>query len=136
MTIVGRRAEVLAESAKRLASLGGAIEHRTADLHEPAVVADLVDSLVESGGGFDVVVNAAGGLAKSGVHGLAGTARGWRANVEANLLTAVLLTEAVRPHLNPHARIVSIGSIAGSTGAGAYGAAKAALVAWNGTRPG
>src|SRR2546421_233582 len=52
------------------------------------------------------------------------------ATYDAKVGTAGLLTEEVKPKLAGSARIVTIGSIAGFRGAGAYGAAKAALRAF------
>lgn len=46
---------------------------------------------------------------------------------EANVLTAVLTTEALAERLADAGSVVSIGSIAADRGAGSYGAAKAAL---------
>lgn len=62
--------------------------------------------------------------------GLADTAAAWRANLEANLLSAVLVTTALRERLAPGAAVINIGSIAADKGAGAYGAAKAGLASW------
>lgn len=51
-----------------------------------------------------------------------------------NVLPAVLLTEALLPRLaRPGGRVVTIGSVAALRGNGAYGAAKAAFMAWNHT---
>jgi 3-oxoacyl-[acyl-carrier protein] reductase len=61
---------------------------------------------------------------------LAGIAAQWRANLDANLMSAVLVTAALTPRLADGARIVSISSIAARRGAGSYGAAKAALETW------
>jgi NAD(P)-dependent dehydrogenase (short-subunit alcohol dehydrogenase family) len=58
-------------------------------------------------------------------------AASWRANLEANLVSAVLMTEIVRDRLTDPAAVISIGSIAADKGAGAYGAAKAGLASWN-----
>src|SRR5262249_40688680 len=64
--------------------------------------------------------------------GLAGLAAAWRANLDANVLTAVLVTEALRPRLAPGGTVISISSIAAHRpGAGSYSAAKAAVEAWN-----
>lgn len=131
VTIVGRRTEVLEAAVAELDRAGGAIDHRTADLSDPDDVTALIDRLTEQDGTIDVIVNAAGGLSTTRGSSLPDVARAWRDDLAGNLLTAVLLTEAARPHLSENARIVSIGSIAGSTGAGSYGAAKAALIAWN-----
>ncbi|MEV5824362.1 SDR family oxidoreductase [Spirillospora sp. NPDC052242] len=63
--------------------------------------------------------------------GLAATRDAWLANLEANLVSAVLVTTALEPRLVPDGRVVTIGSIAGARGGGSYGAAKAGVVAWN-----
>src|SRR6266545_3775156 len=44
----------------------------------------------------------------------------WRANLDANLMSAVLVTSALTPRLREGARIVTIGSIAARLGAGSY----------------
>ncbi|MBA3265207.1 MAG: SDR family oxidoreductase, partial [Nocardioidaceae bacterium] len=62
---------------------------------------------------------------------LAETAESWLADFHANVLTAVLLTEALLPRLRrPGGRILAMSSIAGVRGPGSYGAAKSALHAW------
>ena len=56
----------------------------------------------------------------------------WQADFAKNVLTAVLLTEALTPRLTrPGARVISVSSLAAQRGNGSYGAAKAALHAWN-----
>jgi 3-oxoacyl-[acyl-carrier protein] reductase len=62
---------------------------------------------------------------------LAQLAANWQANFRANLLSAVLMTEATRPKLAGGGAVISLGSIAADTGSGAYGAAKAGLASWN-----
>ena len=46
------------------------------------------------------------------------------------MISAVLVTTALEPRLADNARVVTIGSIAGRRGSGAYGAAKSAVEAW------
>jgi 3-oxoacyl-[acyl-carrier protein] reductase len=57
-------------------------------------------------------------------------AAAWRANLDANVLSAVLVTAALTPRFAADARIISVSSIAARKGAGSYGAAKAAVEAW------
>ncbi len=78
------------------------------------------------------MVNNAGALPGDHGPGLAGTAATWDDTYRANVLTAVLLTEAALPRLRrPGGRVVTISSVAAQVGgAHAYGAAKAALHAW------
>jgi 3-oxoacyl-[acyl-carrier protein] reductase len=83
-----------------------------------------------------VLVNNAGGNTDfdrepPGPGDLAGLAAAWRANLEANVLSAVLVTAALAPRLADDGRVISFSSIAARRGAGSYGAAKAAVEAWN-----
>lgn len=128
VTITGRREEVLAEAAE---SLG--VRYAAFDASEPVAVSG---ALGELPGRVDVLVNNAGGNTdferSSGEgEGLAGLAAGWQANLDANLMSAVLVTAALAPRMEEDGRIVTIGSIAAKQGAGSYGAAKAAVEAWN-----
>ncbi len=76
------------------------------------------------------VVGAAGGLSPAGGSGLAGIRADWQESFESNVLSAVLLVEALRPDLEANAgRVVLISSVAAlrGSGGGPYGAMKAAL---------
>ncbi|GAU68328.1 putative oxidoreductase [Streptomyces sp. NBRC 110611] len=86
-----------------------------------------VHAEVHAGGDTD---GGANGGADGGI-GLVAYARAFRANLEANLLSAVLTTEAVADRLAAGGAVVHIGSIAADQGAGSYGAAKAGLASWN-----
>lgn len=129
VTITGRREQVLKDAAAQLGPLATWVSFDAAD---PAAVGTAVAQLPER---VDVLVNNAGGNtdfdrdpARDG--DLAGLAAQWRANLDANLLSAVLVTAALGPRLADSARIVSLSSIAARRGAGSYGAAKAALETW------
>lgn len=129
VTITGRREHVLKEAATRLGPLVSWVSFDAAD---PAAVASALPQLPDR---VDVLVNNAGGntdFDRDAVTDgdLAGLAAQWRANLDANLLSAVLLTAALEPRLADNARIVSMSSIAARRGAGSYGAAKAALETW------
>ena len=91
------------------------------------------------GDDLDVLVNMAGGntdftatAADPGgpVAGLERVAAAWRANLDANLLSAVLTTTAVLGKLRAGGSIVNVGSIGAEYASTSYGAAKAALAAW------
>ena len=127
VTITGRRAAPLKEAA---ASLGAAWV--AFDASDPAAVSAALDQLPQA---VAVLVNNAGGntdfdRAPPDANDLAGLAVAWQANLDANLLSAVLMTAALIPRLEPDGRIVTLGSIAARRGAGSYGAAKAAVEAW------
>ncbi|MCC3314446.1 SDR family NAD(P)-dependent oxidoreductase [Nocardia africana] len=125
--ITGRNAERLARAAAEIDA-----EPIVCDATDPQAVAEMADEL---GADLDVVVNMAGGntdLGRSGGHpaSLDEVAAAWRANLDANLLSAVLTTTAVLDKLRPGGSIITIGSIGAEYAASSYGAAKAALAAW------
>src|SRR5262249_20349865 len=99
----------------------------------PDEVARVRDEIAARWPRVDVLVNAAGGNAVLGggsPEGLRGVAWQWTENLRANTLTAVLLTEALKPYLTaPGGRGILLSSIAAfrGSGSGSYGGAKAAL---------
>lgn len=135
VVIVGRRGLVLGEAADAInAELGGRrVTWHQADLTDVAAVEGLAASLATSlAAPVDVLVNNAGGNFGRGAVGLSAVADAYRADFEGNVLTTVLTTAGLLPLLRrPGGRIVTISSIAGLRGSGSYGAAKAALHAWN-----
>ncbi|MEV0143794.1 MULTISPECIES: SDR family oxidoreductase [unclassified Nonomuraea] len=123
VVIIGRRADTLEKAAREIGGIA-----LPADLSEPAEVERVRAALAERFGAIDVLVNNAGGNVD--MHGgSAGVAERWTSNFRANVLTAVLPTEAFRELLNPSGRIVFISSIAAFRGSGgtSYGPMKAAL---------
>ncbi|SCE84781.1 3-oxoacyl-[acyl-carrier protein] reductase [Micromonospora purpureochromogenes] len=131
--VVGRRAAVLAAAAERISAecgRAGAVRGVVADLTDPEQANLVVEAVGERA--VDVLVNNAGGYLGGETGTLAGVAAHWRANFDANVLTAVLLTEALRPALRrPGGRVILLSSIAAQRGGGgAYSAAKAALHGW------
>jgi 3-oxoacyl-[acyl-carrier protein] reductase len=129
--ITGRREQVLKEAAGR--RLGPRAGYVCFDAADPAAIGAALDQLPAR---VDVLVNNAGGNTDfdrepPGPGDLAGLAAAWRANLEANVLSAVLVTAALAPRLADHGRVISFSSIAARRGAGSYGAAKAAVEAWN-----
>jgi 3-oxoacyl-[acyl-carrier protein] reductase len=126
VTITGRREQVLKEAAARLGAA-----YLPFDAASPAAVKDAAGRLPER---VDILVNNAGGntnLDRRQSDDLLDVAEGWLANLNANLLSAVLVTTALLPRFAKGGRIITIGSIAArGTGSGSYGAAKAAVEAW------
>jgi 3-oxoacyl-[acyl-carrier protein] reductase len=134
IVLVGRRREVLEEAAEleQGPDTGARIRVAPCDLVDPHQVAGLARDL-RQGPTIDILVANAGGnhghTAEPG--DLEAVARAWRADFDGNVLTAVLLTEALLDHVTrPGGRIVATSSIAGLRGSGSYGAAKAAVNAW------
>jgi 3-oxoacyl-[acyl-carrier protein] reductase len=102
------------------------------DATDARQVARMADEL---GADLDIVVNMAGRNADFDQRDPQGTeleqvAVAWRANLDANLLSAVLTTTAVLDKLRPGGSIINIGSIGAEYASTSYGAAKAALAAW------
>lgn len=128
VTVTGRRKDVLEAAAERIGARAVAF-----DASDPAAVEAAVAELPER---IDVLVNNAGGntdrVREAPAPGdLAGLADAWQANFAANVLSAVLVTAALKPRFADNVRVVTLGSIAAKQGSGSYGAAKAAIEAWN-----
>jgi 3-oxoacyl-[acyl-carrier protein] reductase len=139
--ITGRNPERLKQTTADLDGQDLDVRGILCDGSDPAQVAALVGEL---GPVIDVVVNNAGGNtdllpgpAGSGAppasltDELTALAASWQANLDSNLFSAVLTTEAVAGLIPDGGSVISIGSIGAERGAGSYGAAKAALAAWN-----
>jgi 3-oxoacyl-[acyl-carrier protein] reductase len=122
--IVGRRPDVLADAVTWIGPQASSV---AADVSDPdqvrAVTAAVGDRAV------DVLVNNAGAFVQGDDSTPAGLAAHWRASFDSNVLTAVLLTDALLPRLRrPGGRIILMSSIAAQRGGGgSYSAAKAAL---------
>jgi 3-oxoacyl-[acyl-carrier protein] reductase len=124
--VTGRRAAVVKDAAERVAGTP-----LVCDVTDPDEWAAALDSLPER---IDVLVNNAGGntdFDRAAPADLAEIRDAWSANLTANLLSAVLTTHAVADRIATGGAVVHLGSIAADRGAGAYGAAKAALGSWN-----
>lgn len=124
--ITGRRETVLRSAAERLGAHAAPF-----DASDPSSVEGALPRLPDA---IDVLVNAAGGntnfdVPETGT--LAGTAHRWHANFAANVLSAVLTTEALSPRLQAGGTVVSFSSIGAEKASGSYGAVKAAVAAWN-----
>ena len=126
--IVGRRSQVLADAAADINKRhhNELVEYCSADLTDPDQVEQLA-ARIAAEGNVDILVNNAGGNFATASTALAGIADGYSADFAGNVLTAVLLTEALLPAVNRPGRIVMMSSIAGLRGSGSYGVAKAAL---------
>ncbi|CAL9417378.1 SDR family NAD(P)-dependent oxidoreductase [Streptomyces sp. enrichment culture] len=129
VVLLGRRAEVLEKAA-----VPGALIC-AADLAEPGEVRRVVEFVRQEIGTVDVLVHSAGGNGgleprSAGEDPLDGVLHDWNVNFRLNVLTAVLLTEALKERLaEPGGRVLFLSSIAAyrGSGSGAYAASKAAL---------
>jgi 3-oxoacyl-[acyl-carrier protein] reductase len=132
VTAVGRRAEPLAELA---GEFGALIEPVTADAGSQDGAAQVAAAVAGAGRDCAGLVAAAGGLSPAADDGagLDAIRADWQAAFESNVLTAVLLVEALRGALEAAGgRVVLLSSVAAlrGSGGGPYGAMKAALHAW------
>ncbi|GII51877.1 3-oxoacyl-ACP reductase [Planotetraspora thailandica] len=125
VVVTGRHVDTVQSTAKEL-SVRGAV----CDATDPAQVGALAERLDDR---LDVLVNAAGGLgvAPAGGAPLEALLARWRSDLDSNLLSAVLTTASVQDRLVRGGSIISVGSIGAERRGGSYGAAKAALGAWN-----
>jgi len=131
VTAIGRRREPL--EAVRAACADGTVDVVPADVATEAGATAVAEQVRAAGRACAGVVAAAGGISPSDGASLAEVRQDWQACFEANVLTAVLLVEALRPHLDASAgRVVLLSSVAAlrGSGGGPYGAMKAALHAW------
>ena len=132
VAIIGRRREVVERTADEINGEVGrnAVTPHPADLEDPAAVEALARALT-AGGPIDILVNNAGGTIRSSGTSLADVAEQWSRTYRNNVLSTVMLTAALLSDITrPGGRIVAMSSVAALRGAGAYGAAKAALHAW------
>jgi len=126
--ITGRHREAVEAAA---ATLGPGVTAAVCDASDPAAVEALGQALPAT---VDVLVNNAGGntdFGRPAPRDLKELAASWHANLDANLVSAVLMTTVTGPRLADGGAVISIGSIAADKGAGSYGAAKAGIASWN-----
>ncbi len=133
LIILGRRSDALEKAAADIEAGGSGrdVLWYSVDLTQPDQVEAISAAVAGAVGQVDVLVNNAGGVSSAPAGTLTEIAAAWRDDFDGNVLPAVLLTEALLPHMTrPGGRIVAISSVAALRGAGSYGAAKAALHAW------
>ncbi|PXX58044.1 3-oxoacyl-[acyl-carrier protein] reductase [Nocardia tenerifensis] len=132
VVITGRRTEILERTA---AELGPRVRPLGFDASDPDAVTRAATRLPER---IDVLVNNAGGATEYDYSmpprdQLKLLREAWLRNIEANLMTTVLMTAALEPRIPAGGRIVVIGSIAArgfKASLHGYGPAKAALEPW------
>ena len=128
VAVVGRRRELLDEVAAETGAVAVA-----ADLSRPDDVRAATSRIVEALGVVDVLVLNAGGAHRGPLDTLEQLAEHWQQTVAQNVLTTVLLAQALRPHLRrPGGRVVVVTSASARVVGGevAYASSKAALNRW------
>jgi 3-oxoacyl-[acyl-carrier protein] reductase len=139
VVIIGRRPETLHRAGAEIngTRAGNPVVPIPADLTDPRQVRRAAEQIADIGT-VDVLVNNAGAIITPPADdSLESLAASWRHDLDINLLTAVLLTNALLGQLSrPGGRLIMISSAAaqrggaGSHSAGSYAAAKAALHGW------
>ncbi|SFQ01904.1 3-oxoacyl-[acyl-carrier protein] reductase [Amycolatopsis arida] len=127
VVILGRRKDVLDRAAEEIDAVA-----IPADLVEDTEVERVRAEVAGRFGRVDVLVNNAGGNTEFGAtpsQGIRGLSERWLGNFRANVLSAVLPTEALSDLLADDGRVLFLSSIAAvrGSGTGSYGAVKAAL---------
>jgi 3-oxoacyl-[acyl-carrier protein] reductase len=137
VVIIGRRPSMLQKTAEELnagsgSATNGRVEAYPADLINPNAVLSTCKAIISRHPVIDVLVNNAGGVDRQSTHTLEELAESWLRDFRSNVVTAVMLTEALLPNLRrPGGRIVNMSSIAALRGGGgSYTAAKAAIIGW------
>ena len=132
VVIVGRRESVLRVARDEINDGLGErrVSYQVADLLDPDQVQALAERF-DGPGSLDILVNNAGGAVDGAEDSLSDLAAAYRADFDGNVVTAVLVTEALLNSLSrPGGRIVAISSLAALRGSGSYGTAKAAMHGW------
>ncbi|WIM99880.1 SDR family oxidoreductase [Actinoplanes oblitus] len=120
VVIIGRRANLLHRASDEInrAVASDRVVPINADLADPVQVQRAADQIVELGN-VDVLVNNAGAIiTPPASEGLDALAASWRHDLDVNLITAVLLTNALMDHLRrPGGRLIMVSSAAAQRGA-------------------
>jgi 3-oxoacyl-[acyl-carrier protein] reductase len=126
VVITGRRQHLLEETAREIGALAVSF-----DASDPGQLTLALNTLPHQ---VDVLVNTAGGNTNIGVAppgDLEGVVEAWLRNFRNNVISAVLVTTALEFRLQPGGAVISFSSIGVEKPSGSYGAAKAAIAAWN-----
>ena len=132
VVLVGRRMEKLEQVASEITTQHPEVTThvKSVDLTEVQAVESFATWAIAELTMIDVLVNNAGSVQPRFAGGLQDVSDVWETTLRGNLMSAVLMTEALLPHVtSPGGRIVIVGSFAAQFGNGsiAYSAAKSAL---------
>lgn len=127
LTLVGRRAETLAQAAARIANAGGTAQIHACDLTIIEALDQQAAMLAEAHGAPDILVNAAGWRSREAAADISPAV--WRATIDTNLSAPFFLARALAPAMCKRGwgRILNIASLQSRLafdGGIAYGAAK------------
>lgn len=130
VVLAGRRRDRLEEVAKELAAKGAKAHVVTGDVREPATATAWVKAAVDTFGGLDVLVNAAGVLGNGAVQDTSDAE--WARVMDSNVTSLFQLTRAASEALKARkGAIVNVSSVAGGVrpygGLAVYCVSKAAV---------
>jgi NAD(P)-dependent dehydrogenase (short-subunit alcohol dehydrogenase family) len=131
VAVAGRSADKAGELAEKLTANGATALPLTLDVVDSASIAAAVSELDAAWGGVDVLVNSASKLITVPAEHF--DEQQWAEVVQANLVGAFLLSQAVGRHMLAHGggRIIHLSSVRGDAGGrmgfSAYGASKAGV---------
>ena len=130
VTLAGRRAEALRQTAEQIRADGGTAEFVSADLEDFAEIARLAKECAKFFGPPDILVNAAGVNFRLPPEGI--TAESWGRTLDLNLRAPFFLArELFPPEAGRGGAIVNIGSLQSfrcGLGDAAYGASKGGVI--------
>lgn len=127
VAVCARNAEEVDATVRSLTETGARAIGRALDVADGAALARWVDDAAEELGGLDIVVANVSALA------VPESEENWKRTFEVDLMHAVRLVEAAKPHLerSEAGSIVTVASVSGREidfAAGPYGSLKAALI--------
>ena len=129
VVVTARREQRLKELVDSIEAAGGAALALPADLTDAAARARVVDQAVETFGGLDVLVNAAGNIGFGTIETT--TLESWQEMFDANVVSVFHLTQLALPHLiSRQGNVVVVSSVTGTRsfpGVLAYCASKSAI---------
>ncbi len=111
VAICGRRSDRLEAAGSRLREEGIEVFARQADVTRPDEVQSLLEAVVDTYGGLDILVNNPGGYVKLGPFSSVEPDE-WRQGLELNLMTVIGVSRAALPYMKarPWGRIVNMGA--------------------------
>jgi gluconate 5-dehydrogenase len=114
LVLVGRTAETLETARQELAAMGGTVDVRVADLHDPAGAEALCATVLRDFGAIDILVNNVGGR-RENIPTESMPLDAWRGFVDLNLTSAMVCTQKLGAGMLEQrwGRIINVASIAG-----------------------
>jgi NAD(P)-dependent dehydrogenase (short-subunit alcohol dehydrogenase family) len=131
VVLIARRSQPLSEAVAMMSNLGVQAESIAADISDSSSLSKTIDSILDSYGTPDILVNAAGINQRPHMDQL--TKQDWDATIEVNLTAPFVLGQAFGPRMADRGsgriiNVVSQQAFRAYGNSGAYGASKGGLV--------